>query len=164
MSFIDAHKVRWGIEPICKVLQVAPSTYYAAVSRQPSARQRRDEELKVEIARVHHANFGVYGIEKVWRQLNREGVQVGRDRVHRLMDEMDLEGVVRGKRKPITTMSNEVDTRRLIEFLMDLHHLESGRKMVLLWDGCRAPQSLHDGLDRQPTFVANGRTPACLRA
>ena len=100
-----------GVEPICNALQVAPSTYYAAVSRQPSARQQRDEELKVEIARVHRENFGVYGIEKVWHQLNRERIQVGRDRVHRLMDEMHLEGVVRGKRKRITTMSNEGDTR-----------------------------------------------------
>lgn len=111
MRFIDVHKERWGIEPICKVLQFAPSTYYAAMSRQPSARRRRDEQLKVEIGRVHRDNFGVYGIEKVWRQLNREGIQVGRDRVHRLMDEMDLEGVVRGKRKPLTTMVIEVDTR-----------------------------------------------------
>ena len=111
MSFVNAHKERWGVEPICNALQVAPSTYYAAVSRQPSARQQRDEELKVEIARVHRENFGVYGIEKVWHQLNREGIQVGRDRVHRLMDEMHLEGVVRGKRKRITTMSNEVDRR-----------------------------------------------------
>ena len=111
MSFVNAHKERWGVEPICNALQVAPSTYYAAVSRQPSARQQRDEELKVEIARVHRENFGVYGIEKVWHQLNRERIQVGRDRVHRLMDEMRLEGVVRGKRKRITTMSNEVDTR-----------------------------------------------------
>ncbi len=105
------HKERWGVEPICKVLQFAPSTYYAAASRRPSARRQRDEELKVEIARVHRDNFGVYGIEKVWHQLNREGIQVGRDRVHRLMDEMDLEGVVRGKRKTITTLSNELDTR-----------------------------------------------------
>jgi len=111
VSFIDAHKERWGIEPICKVLQVASSTYYAAISRQPSARRQRDDQLKVEIARVHHDNFGVYGIEKVWRQLNREGIQVGRDRVHRLMDELDLEGVIRGKRKPVTTLVTEVDTR-----------------------------------------------------
>lgn len=111
MSFINAHKERWGVEPICKVLQVAPSTYYAALSRQPSVRHQRDEELKVEIARVHRDNFGVYGIEKVWRQLNRKGIQVGRDRVARLMDDLDLEGVVRGKRKPITTIATELDTR-----------------------------------------------------
>jgi putative transposase len=111
VSCINAHKESWGVEPICKVLQVAPSTYYAALSRQPSVRRQRDEALKVEIARVHRDNFGVYGVEKVWRQLNREGIQVGRDRVARLMDELDLEGVVRGKRKPITTMTTEVDTR-----------------------------------------------------
>jgi putative transposase len=111
VSFINAHTERWGVEPICKTLQVAPSTYYAAIARQPSVRRQRDEELKVEIARVHRDNFGVYGVEKVWRQLNREGIQVGRDRVARLMDDLDLEGVVRGKRKPITTMATEVDTR-----------------------------------------------------
>jgi putative transposase len=111
VSFINAHKASWGVEPICKVLQVAPSTYYAALSRQPSVRRQRDEALQVEIARVHRDNFGVYGVEKVWRQLHREGIQVGRDRVARLMDELDLEGVVRGKRKPITTMTTEVDTR-----------------------------------------------------
>ena len=111
MRFISSHRERFGVEPICKVLQVAPSTYYAAITRQRSARQQRDDELKVEIARVHRDNFGVYGIEKVWRQLNREGIQVGRDRVHRLMEDMDLAGVVRGKRKPITTLASEVDTR-----------------------------------------------------
>jgi len=111
VSFINAYKERWGIEPTCNELRVAPSTYYAATAHLPSARQRRDEQLKVEIGRVHRDNFGVYAIEKVWRQLNREGIQVGRDHVHRLMDELDLEGVVRGKRKPATTMTTEVDTR-----------------------------------------------------
>ena len=86
MSFISAYRERWGIEPVCKALQVAPSTYYAAISRRPSARQLGDDRLKPEIARVHRDNFGVYGIEKVWRQLNREGHNIGRDRVARLMD------------------------------------------------------------------------------
>jgi putative transposase len=111
VSFVSANKERWGVEPICTALQVAPSTYYAAVSRQPSARQHRDDELKVAIARVHRDNLGVYGIEKVWHQLNREGTRVGRDRVARLMDDLDLEGVVRGKRTPTTTRTTEVDTR-----------------------------------------------------
>lgn len=75
-------------EPICQTLQVAPSTYYAAVSRPPSPRRLRDTELKVEIARVHKENFDVYGTEKVWRQLNRAGIEVGRDRVARLMAEL----------------------------------------------------------------------------
>jgi putative transposase len=110
VKFIGAHRERWGVEPICRVLQVAPSTYYAAISRPRSARRQRDEQLKLEIGRVHRDNFGVYGIEKVWRQLNREGTPVGRDRVARLMDELDLEGIVRGKRKR-TTVSVELSPR-----------------------------------------------------
>jgi putative transposase len=108
VTFIDQHRQQWGIEPICRTLQVAPSTYYAAVCRPPSGRQRSDERLKPEIARVHRANFGVYGIQKVWRQLIREGVQIGRDRVARLMAELGLSGVVRGKRKR-TTQPVELD-------------------------------------------------------
>jgi len=110
VALIDAHRDRWGVEPICQVLEVAPSTYYAATSKPTSARRLRDEELKVEIARVHEENFGVYGVEKIWRQLNREGVRVGRDRVARLMRELDLEGAVRGKRKR-TTVAGELDER-----------------------------------------------------
>jgi putative transposase len=108
VKFINAHRERWGIEPICATLQVAPSTYYAATSRHPSARNVSDERLKVEIARVHRANFGVYGIEKVWRQLNREGVKIGRDRVARLMDGLALSGVVRGKKKRTTVPAEAI--------------------------------------------------------
>ena len=75
---------------MCRTLQVAPSTYYAAVSHMPSARQVADDQLKLEITRIHRDNFGVYGIEKVWHQLKREGKKVGRDRVARLMDDLDL--------------------------------------------------------------------------
>jgi putative transposase len=110
VKFIRAHREHWGVEPICKALQVAPSTYYAVVSRRPSARQLSDERLKLEIARVHRANFGVYGIEKVWRQLKREGHKVGRDRVARLMDDLELSGVVRGKKRR-TTIPAEVSPR-----------------------------------------------------
>jgi putative transposase len=110
VSFIKAHRERWGVEPICTALQVAPSTYYAAVVRQPSARQLSDERLSAEIARVHRHNFGVYGIEKVWRQLKREGHNVGRDRIARLMDDLELSGVVRGKKKR-TTIPAEVSPR-----------------------------------------------------
>ena len=95
--YVQAHKDAYGVEPICQVLEIAPSTYYAAVSRTPSRRRLRDAQLKLEIERVHADNFGVYGIEKVWRQLNREGVVVGRERVARLMRELGLEGAVRGK-------------------------------------------------------------------
>ena len=110
MRFIGAHRERWGVEPICTTLQVAPSTYYAVVSRRPSARQVSDERLKTEIARVHRDNFSVYGIEKMWRQLNREGIKVGRDRVARLMDDLELSGIVRGKKKR-TTVPAEVSLR-----------------------------------------------------
>ena len=110
MKFIRAHRERWGVEPICRTLQVAPSTYYAMVAHRPSARQLSDERLKIEIARVHCDNFGVYGIEKVWRQLRREGHEVGRDRVARLMDDLKLSGVVRGKKKR-TTIPADVSPR-----------------------------------------------------
>jgi putative transposase len=110
VNFINAERYRFGVEPICQVLEVAPSTYYAAISRSASARELRDQELKVEIGRVHRDNFGVYGIEKVWRQLNREGIAVGRDRVARLMQELNLEGVRRGKQKR-TTLPAEVGER-----------------------------------------------------
>ena len=78
IAFIDANRDRFGVEPICQVLPIAPSTYYDAKSRLPSARALRDEELKVEIRRVYEENFGVYGVRKVWRQLHREGVAVAR--------------------------------------------------------------------------------------
>lgn len=110
MAFVDQHRQRWGVEPICTVLQVAPSTYYGAKSRPPSARALRDEELKAEVGRVHQDNFGVYGMEKVWRQLNREGIPVGRDQVRRLMRDLGLCGAVRGK-KLRTTLSDDVGQR-----------------------------------------------------
>jgi putative transposase len=106
VEFIDKHRNRFGVEPICQTLQVAPSTYYAAVSRPPSQRQLRDQELKIEIARVHRENFDVYGTEKVWRQLGRERIEVGRDRVARLMAELELVGAVRGKTWRTTISSN----------------------------------------------------------
>jgi putative transposase len=110
VRFINQNRERFGVEPICRTLAVAPSTYYAAISRAPSTRRVRDEELKVEIARVHTENFNVYGIEKVWRQLSREGIQVGRDRVARLMADLELEGVVRGKTWR-TTLPGEASER-----------------------------------------------------
>jgi putative transposase len=85
------------------VLPIAPSTYYATRRRPPSARSRRDQELKVEIRRVHAANFGVYGARKVWRQLHREGIVVARCTVERLMGELGLAGVRRGKSRRTTT-------------------------------------------------------------
>jgi len=103
IAYIDGHKDRFGVEPICRVLPIAPSTYYAAKNRPPSARALRDEELKAEIDRVHGEHFGVYGARKVWRQLHREGISVARCTVERLMGELGLQGVRRGKTRPTTT-------------------------------------------------------------
>jgi putative transposase len=100
--YIEAHRAEFGVEPICTALQVAPSTYYAATSRPPSARAQSDAVLKPELLRIHQENFGVYGVRKLWRQLHREGFAVGRDRVARLMAELDIAGVVRGKPKRTT--------------------------------------------------------------
>ncbi|MGE0308099.1 MAG: IS3 family transposase [Microbacteriaceae bacterium] len=90
IDYIDAHRDAFGVEPICRTLAaagvaVAPSTYYAAKTRPPSARTARDAVLRAEIARVHRDNFGVYGVRKVWRTLNREGVPVARCTVARNM-------------------------------------------------------------------------------
>jgi putative transposase len=110
IRYVDAHRDEYGVEPICQVLEIAPSTYYEAHSRPVSARRLRDAQLKVEIARVHRENFEVYGIEKVWRQLRREGIGGGRERVARLMRELGLEGAVRGKSKR-TTIPGELAQR-----------------------------------------------------
>lgn len=96
-AFIQERKEEFGVEPICTMLPIAPSTYYAAISRPPSAWQLRDEELKREITRVYGENFSVYGARKVWRQLKREGFRVARCTVERLMRALGLKGAVRGK-------------------------------------------------------------------
>ncbi len=103
IAYIDANKDRFGVEPICQLLPIAPSSYYQARRRPPSTRRRRDQELKVEIRRVYDDNFGVYGARKVWRQLHREGIAVARCTVERLMHELGLQGVRRGKARRTTT-------------------------------------------------------------
>jgi putative transposase len=111
VSFINANRARWGVEPICRVLQVAPATYYAASTRPPSARQVRDEETRLAIQRVWTEHRGVYGADKVWAQLNREGERVARCTVERLMRALGLRGVVRGKRSVRTTFGDETAER-----------------------------------------------------
>jgi putative transposase len=107
VRFISEHKGVFRIEPICRVLSqhgcpIAPSTYYHAARRPPSARARRDEQLRAAITRVHQDNYGVYGARKVWLALNREGVPVARCTVERLMRELGLAGARRGKPKRTT--------------------------------------------------------------
>jgi putative transposase len=113
VRFITAHKARWGIEPICRVVQVAPSSYYAAIRRPPSARQRRDEVLKGEIRRVWEEHPRVYGADKVWTQLRREEIPVARCTVERLMRQLGLRGVVRGKARIRTTIGDDASSRPL---------------------------------------------------
>src|SRR5664280_1663585 len=98
VRYIDVRKGRWGVEPICRALQFAPSTYYDSVARPPSARQVRDEVLKPEILRVHQSNCdGAYGAKKIWKQLHREGITVANCTVRRLMREEGLSGARRGR-------------------------------------------------------------------
>jgi transposase InsO family protein len=102
-AFIDEHRDAHGVEPICKVLPIAPSTYYEHAARRAdpakrSARARSDAALMIEIRRVFDENFGVYGVRKVWRQLGREGIGVARCTVARLMRVLGLQGVVRGRK------------------------------------------------------------------
>jgi len=112
-AFIDEHRAVYGVEPICRVLPIAPSTYYAhahcqAAPERRSSRARRDEVLSGHIQRVWEENFQVYGVRKVWRQLLREGVMVARCTVERLMRRLGLQGVVRGK--PVkTTISDKAN-------------------------------------------------------
>jgi len=110
ISFVDAYRDKHGIEPICRVIKIAPSTYHTHAARRAKpetapVRAHRDVELSREIRRVFDDNFQVYGVRKVWRQLQREGHDVARCTVARLMRKMALQGVIRGKR-PRTTVSD----------------------------------------------------------
>jgi transposase InsO family protein len=111
ISFIDEHRGEFGVEPICRLLPIAPSTYYENVAKRLdvdrlSVRARSDIGLKIEIRRVFNENFQVYGVRKVWRQLQREGFDIARCTVARLMRTMGLQGIIRGK--PIrTTISDK---------------------------------------------------------
>lgn len=111
ISFIDEHRSVFGVEPICRLLPIAPSTYYENVAKRLdvdrlSVRARSDIGLKIEIRRVFNENFQVYGVRKVWRQLQREGYDIARCTVARLMRAMGLQGIIRGK--PVkTTVSDK---------------------------------------------------------
>ncbi len=114
VSFIDDHREVYGVEPICSVLPVAPSTYYAAKAREAdpalcSARAQSDQTLRVEIQRVWDESGRRYGAKKVWRQLRREQIEVARCTVARLMCAMDLRGVVRGRRVRTTVPADLAD-------------------------------------------------------
>ena len=118
VAFIDQHRAGSGVEPICRVLPIAPSTYFRhkvqhADPAQRSARARQDDELRRVIQRIWTEHFQVYGPRKVWRQMGREGLRVARCRVRRLMREMGLAGAVRGRAWMTTTQSQpEADRPR----------------------------------------------------
>jgi len=97
--FIEERRDRFCVELMCRVMGASPSTYYARRNRPPSARAITDAWLTEEIERVFEGNYGVYGARKVWRQLHREGIRIGRDRAWRLMRDAGLQGVRRGKTK-----------------------------------------------------------------
>jgi transposase InsO family protein len=103
IAFIDEHRAAYGVEPICEVLPIAPSTYHESKAREIDPerlpkRAKRDATLREAIRRVWEENFRVYGARKIWRQLLREGVEVARCTVERLMRRMGLEGAVRGRK------------------------------------------------------------------
>jgi len=116
VDYIDDHRDRFGVEPICAVLPIAPSTYFLhkAQQREPaqrSARAQRDDVLRAAIRRVWEDNQQVYGPRKVWRQLRREGHRVARCTVERLMRALGLRGAVRGRAWTVTTQADPVATR-----------------------------------------------------
>src|SRR5258707_910505 len=121
VAFIDAHRAVHGVESICTVLPIAPSTYFrhkaqdADPSRR-SARAQRDDELRAIIRRIWTEHFQVYGPRKVWRQMGREGLRVARCRVRRLMRAMGLAGAVRG-RAWVTTTQPQTDASRAADLV-----------------------------------------------
>ena len=110
VDYIDRHKTTFGVEPICTVLQVAPSTYYAAKTRPLSARRLRDDVVKAAMVVIWEANYSVYGVRKLWKAMLRGGHTIGRDQTARLMRELGIRGVRRG-RKVFTTRSDKTAVR-----------------------------------------------------
>jgi putative transposase len=150
-SFIDEHRGDYGVEPICRVLPIAPSTYHERVAqrRDPSRlspRAQRDEAMKPEVRRMFDANFKVYGVRKVWRQMQREGFDIARCTVERLMRELGLQGVIRGK--PVkTTVSDKVAPCPLDQVNRQFHAPAPNMLWVsdftylATWSGCASSTS-----------------------
>jgi len=118
VDFIEAHRGEYGVEPICRILPIAPATYYLHRRRRAhpelrAARSRRDEELKAEILRVYDENYLVYGARKVWVKLNKEGIATARSTVERLMAHLGLSGVTRGRAFKVVTTTSDDSARPL---------------------------------------------------
>ncbi len=116
VAFIDAHRtcrsggLRWGVEPICQVLEIAPSTYWSAKHRPPSARAVRDAELGPRLEELWRRNYSVYGRRKLAKAARRAGLDIGRDQVARLMRQRDIRGASRAKKR-FTTHADPAATR-----------------------------------------------------
>lgn len=111
VAFIDEHKQRFGVEPICRDLQIAPSSYYAHRARPPSARSLSDAVTTDRIRKVHAENYGVYGVRKVNAEMGRQGHKVARCTVRRLMRADGLRGISRAKGPRTTISGSGPDTR-----------------------------------------------------
>jgi putative transposase len=109
VGFVDEHREELGVEPICRELQVATSTYYAAKSRPLSARARRDAVLLPILLVLWKANYSVYGAHKLWKAARRAGHDIGRDQVARLMRQAGIRGIKRGKRVITTRRNDQAD-------------------------------------------------------
>ncbi len=118
MSFIDEHRSRFGVEPICRTLEWCVSSYYARKTRPTSRRQLEDERLLSEIRRVHSENYEAYGARRVWRQLAREGICVGRCRVERLMRAHAIRGAQPSKRRRCLTVADAAAERPIRDHLV----------------------------------------------
>jgi putative transposase len=136
IAFIDANRdnvsagLTWGLEPICRALQIAPSTIYAAKARPPSARAVRDAELIPQIRKVWGDNLQVYGADKVWDQLNKNGTAVARCTVERLMRQIGLQGCRRGRQWVVTTESDDSQHRPADLVDRDFHAAAPNRLWV----------------------------------
>jgi transposase InsO family protein len=114
VSFIDEHRDEYGVEPICKELPIAPSTFYELMARRRDpdlrpAREKRDEKLKPEIERIWKENRRAYGAYKIWRQSHREDIPIARCTVERLMRDLGISGVKRGKKFKATIPDDKAD-------------------------------------------------------
>ena len=169
-AFVDENRADFGVEPICAELPIAPSVYYEHKRREReperrSARCKRDAVLRVRIRRVWETNFGVYGVRKVWRQLQREGVGVARCTVERLMRLEGLKGVVRGERKR-TTIPDE-DAARPADLVDRSFEADGPNRLWLAdityvptWSGFAYAALVIDAYSR---FIVGWRVSASLR-
>ncbi len=171
IAFIDGHRQVHGVEPICKVLPIAPSTYHAHVAKRAdpeklSVRAKRDIALQPEIARVFAENFEVYGVRKVWRQMVRERFDVARCTVARLMRGMGLQGVIRGK--PVRTTVPDRTAPCPLDHVNRVFHARAPNRLwlsdftyVSTWSGFDNDRLRHRRL--RPPYRRLARVADCAR-